>query len=105
MIIFDLDGTLWNTVGATEKAAREIVSLNNEIKDFDISAVKNGKRLFLVANDSFKKDGYNNFFINCNKYNESAQRFYEKMGGKVVVVDEDCLDKSEAQIHYHYDVV
>jgi len=64
-----------------------------------------GKRLFLLANDTFKKDGYNRFFINCNKYNEKAQRFYEKMGGKVVAVDEDCLDKSESQIHYHYDVV
>ena len=44
MIIFDLDGTLWETIDATEMAAKEVARENN-IYDYDISTVKKGMGL------------------------------------------------------------
>lgn len=64
-----------------------------------------GKELFMLGRDSIKRKGVNEFFISCNKYNVNAQKFYEKMGGKLVHVDEDKTDKSIPQIKYHYDIL
>lgn len=49
--------------------------------------------------------GANEFFISCNKYNINGQKFYEKMGGKIIHIDEDNIDKSIPQVKFHYDVV
>jgi len=63
-----------------------------------------GTKLFYLAYENMKKDGYNRFFISCNKYNVNAQKFYEKMGGIVIDVLDNSDDKSAEQIIYHYDI-
>lgn len=64
-----------------------------------------GRRLFLLANEKIKNNGYNEFFISCNKYNFKAQKIYEKMGGIKIHTDEDAEDKSVPQVKYHYNVI
>lgn len=65
-----------------------------------------GKRLFKLGYERIKKKAkIKEFFISCNKYNTNAQKFYEKMGGKVVHIDEDNLDKSIPQVKYHYNIL
>lgn len=64
-----------------------------------------GKDLFTLAYQTMKYRGYKKFFISCNKYNISAQKFYEKMGGILIAVDEDNeKDRSLPQVKYHYDI-
>ena len=45
MIIFDLDGTLWNTERLTFEASKEIAKINEEVKDFKIDTIKQGMGL------------------------------------------------------------
>lgn len=63
-----------------------------------------GKILFNKAYNIIKNNGYDEFFISCNKYNINARKFYEKMGGKLIHVDEDNLDKSLPQVKYLYSI-
>ncbi len=63
-----------------------------------------GKKLFNMAKQQIKADGYKQFFVSCNKYNTNARTFYEKMGGKLVNVDEDQEDKRPVQVKYHFDI-
>lgn len=45
MIIFDLDGTLWNTTATTLEAAREISKKYDELKEITLSQVQSGMGL------------------------------------------------------------
>lgn len=63
-----------------------------------------GRELFNLAFDKIKQNGYDEFFISCNKYNLAARSFYEKMGGKIIHVDEDNEDKSIPQVKYLYKI-
>lgn len=63
-----------------------------------------GKELFNIAFNRIKENGYNEFFICCNKYNINAQEFYKKMGGIIDETDEDNNDKSIPQIYYIYKI-
>ena len=63
-----------------------------------------GRELFILGYNEIKNKGYDKFFISCNKYNTNARKFYEKMGGKLVAVDEDNDNKRIVQVKYHYDV-
>ena len=63
-----------------------------------------GKEIFMFAKRKIKENGYNNFFVSCNKYNYKAQKFYEKMGGKIINIDKDNKDRSLPQIKYHFDI-
>lgn len=63
-----------------------------------------GRRFFEIAYNEIKEKGYNKFFISCNKYNINAQKFYEAIGGKKVLIDEDCENKSIPQIKYYYEI-
>lgn len=63
-----------------------------------------GKELFDIAYNEIKNNGYNSFFISCNKYNMKARKFYEKMGGMLVHEDEDVGNKRYIQAKYHYDI-
>lgn len=63
-----------------------------------------GKKLFNLAYASIKKKGYNEFIICCNKYNTKAQLFYKKMGGKIIHVDDDCIDMSNPQMIFLYQI-
>ena len=63
-----------------------------------------GRELFLLGKKTIRKNGYSEFFISCNKYNQNAIEFYKKMGGKVIHIDEDNEDKSIAQIKFHYQI-
>ena len=73
------------------------------LKEFQGKGI--GKKLFQLAYDSIKNKGYKNFFVSCNKYNYGSQEFYKKMGGTIVHTDEDKLDKSEAQVKFHYEII
>lgn len=63
-----------------------------------------GSDLFKMIYEIIKLKGVNKFFISCNKYNLSAQKFYEQMGGRVIEIDPDSDTKYMVQIKYHYDV-
>lgn len=59
-----------------------------------------GLNLFQFAKNQLKNQGVTEFIVSCNKYNLSAQQFYEKMGGKIIKVDEDNEDKSIPQVKF-----
>ena len=61
-----------------------------------------GRKLFNMAYDYIKNTGVDKFFISCHKYNTNAQKFYEKMGGKVVQLDENSVSDGIPQIKYEY---
>ena len=63
-----------------------------------------GKKLFQKGYKDLKHQGYKKFFISCNKYNERAQKFYEHMGGIIIHIDEDDIDKRKPQVKFHYDI-
>ena len=63
-----------------------------------------GRALFNLGVESLRKMGTNQFIISCNKYNHPAQGFYEKMGGKLVHIDDDNEDKSIPQVKYLYQI-
>ena len=71
-------------------------------KDFQRKGI--GRELFNIGYNEIKNNGYNKFFISCNKYNINARKFYEKMGGQLVSVDEDNEDKRIVQVKYHFDI-
>lgn len=71
-------------------------------KDYQKKGI--GKKLFNIASDRIKENGYNEFFICCNKYNKNAQEFYKKMGGILDHVDEDNSDKSISQVYFIYKI-
>ena len=50
MIIFDLDGTLWNTEKTTLKAAQEIVKKYDEVQDITLDMVRKGMGLSEIEN-------------------------------------------------------
>ena len=87
---------------------REYADYNQEIgllylrKDFQHQGI--GRELFNIGYDKIKNNGYDNFFISCNKYNINARLFYEKMGGKLIHEDEDIGNKRYIQSKYHYDI-
>lgn len=64
-----------------------------------------GRELFNLGYNGIKNNGYNRFFISCNKYNVNALKFYEKMGGRVVHIDDDNdEDKSIVQVKFEYSI-
>lgn len=63
-----------------------------------------GRKLFDIGYNIIKENGYNCFFISCNKYNTNARKFYEKMGGKLIYEDEEIGNKRYIQAKYHYDI-
>lgn len=71
-------------------------------KDFQRHGI--GRKLFNLAFDYIKSTGADKFFISCHKYNLNAQKFYEKMGGKVVYVDDDLANNGIPQIKFEYKV-
>lgn len=64
-----------------------------------------GKRLFKLAYNIIKNNGYNKFFISCNKYNTYAREFYLRMGGKLVCEDSDSEEKHLSQVKFHFDII
>lgn len=56
-----------------------------------------GKMFMDIAKEKNKK-----LFNCCNYYNTSAQKFYEKMGGKIAKTAINEFDKAMCQIYYVY---
>lgn len=63
-----------------------------------------GRKLFEIGYREIKSKGVKKFFISCNKYNFNAQKFYEKMGGKIILADPDDEDKSCPQVKFLYNI-
>ena len=63
-----------------------------------------GRELFNIGYNKIKENGYDEFFISCNKYNVNAQQFYKKMGGVVDDIEEDKDDKALPQIKFLYKI-
>ena len=90
------------------KLLRPYTNFNQDIwllyllKDYQSLCI--GKEIFLFASRKIKENGYNEFFVSCNKYNYGAQKFYEKMGGEIIEIDEDNSDKSIPQIRYNFNI-
>ncbi|MBO5179358.1 MAG: GNAT family N-acetyltransferase [Clostridia bacterium] len=61
-----------------------------------------GRQMFNLAYEEIKNTGVDKFFISCNKFNTNAQKFYEKMGGKIVHIDEDDANDGVPQIKFEY---
>lgn len=61
-----------------------------------------GLDLFQFAKNELKNQGVTEFIVSCNKYNISAQKFYKKMGGKIIRVDEDNEDRSIPQVKFQF---
>ncbi len=63
-----------------------------------------GRELFHLAFTHIQNSGSNKFFISCHKYNQNAQKFYEKMGGKIVEIDSDSANNNLPQIKFAYSI-
>ena len=72
------------------------------LRDYQRNGI--GRELFNLASNGIKENGYDEFFIACNKYNTKAQEFYKKMGGEVICIDEDNEDKSVPQMRFLYKI-
>jgi len=79
---------------------REEVVLLYVLKDFQGMGI--GRQLFDVAKEKLKKSNSDYFFVYCNKYNQKAQEFYQKMGCEILSIDDDNIDKSLPQIRFIY---
>ena len=69
-------------------------------KDFQGKGI--GRTLFNLAYDYFKNLNISKFFISCHKFNFNARAFYEKMGGKIVQVDDDSANVGFPQFKFEY---
>lgn len=61
-----------------------------------------GKKLFNLAFNHIKNTGVDKFFISCHKYNTNAQKFYEKMGGNIIQIDNDSDNDGLPQVKFEY---
>ena len=82
------------------KEYKQEIGLLYLLKEYQKKGI--GKELFNIAVSKIKDNGYNEFFVCCNKYNTNAQEFYKKMGGVVDDINEDTKDKSIPQIIFVY---
>lgn len=66
-----------------------------------------GRKLFELGYNTIKDNGYNKFFIGCNKYNLKAIAFYQKMGGNIIGIDKDIdsNDKYFIQVKFGFDII
>lgn len=86
---------------AFKRGVPEIILLY-VLKDFQGQGI--GRKFFEISKDFLKRKGFDEFIISCNKYNKSAQLFYEKMGGEIIFVDDDDIDKSKPQIKFLFKI-
>ena len=70
----------------------------------DYQGIGLGKKLFDFAYNNIKTTNVDKFFISCHKYNLNAQKFYEKMGGKLVKIDEDFANNGLPQIKFEFKI-
>ena len=84
------------------KEYKQEIGLLYLLKDYQRKGI--GKELFNIATKKIKENGYNEFFVYCNKYNTNAQEFYKKMGGVIDNIEEDNTDKSIPQVVFIYKI-
>ena len=84
------------------KEFKQEIGLLYLLKEYQRKGI--GKELFNLATNRIKENGYNEFFVCCNKYNLNAQEFYKKMGGIIDNIDDDDADKAVPQIVFKYKV-
>lgn len=58
--------------------------------------------MFNFAYEEIRNTGVDRFFISCNKFNINAQKFYEKMGGKIIHIEEDDANDGVPQVKFEY---
>lgn len=78
------------------------IFLLNVLKEYQGRGI--GTALFYEGCNILKSMGANEALIACNKYNFSAQKFYESKGCKKFCVDDDREDKSLPQIYYKFSI-
>lgn len=84
MLIFDMDGTLWNTANTTLKSSNQIADKYEEVKSFTIDTINNGMGL------SFK-DNVVNYFPYLDK-DKGSKYLNELIGNTIRLIDEDGTD-------------
>ena len=84
------------------KEYKQEIGLLYLLKDYQRTGI--GKELFNIAVNKIKENGYNEFFVCCNKYNINAQEFYKKMGGIIDETDNEDIDKSIPQVTFIYKI-
>ena len=105
LLVVEIDGKIMGYMSYGEPY-RKFLDYRQEIGllylDQDYPKMGIGKKLFNIAYQDIMSK-YDEFFISCNKYNMNARKFYEKMGGKIIHIDEDNEeDKSLVQVKYLY---
>jgi ribosomal protein S18 acetylase RimI-like enzyme len=63
-----------------------------------------GRTFFHIINDYAMRNNIDKYYVECNKSNFNAHKFYEKMGGIRDHVDDDKGNKKEEQVIYVYKV-
>lgn len=74
------------------------------INDLGIEESYRGKGIGKMFIDIVKSKN-KKFFNCCNYYNIKAQKFYEKMGGKIIKTSIDKDSKEHSQVYYIYEEV
>ena len=91
-----------------EKIERSALGLNHEIsllyllKEYQGRGF--GREMFETGRKELARLGAESFVIACNKYNLPAQGFYKAMGGTLIKVDEDALDRSVPQKYFRFNI-
>lgn len=83
--MFDLDGTLWETVEATEMSAKEVAK-ENKIYDYDVSSVRKGMGLS-------KEENLKNYYPNYEK--EAATIYLDSVTSKTI----NYIEKGHVKIY------
>ncbi len=71
-------------------------------KDFQQQGI--GKQLFSIAMEYIKGTGADKFFLICLKYNFETRKFYEKMGGKIIQIDDDSTNDGMPKVKFEYKI-
>lgn len=86
MLIFDMDGTLWDTTNVTLKAANEIAKIHNDINLINIDTVKKGMGLS-------KEENAKNYMPYIKQ--ETAIKYIDEINDKTV----ELINKQGADIY------
>ena len=107
LYVAKLDGEIvgYMAIGKTPRRPnleREEIVLLYVLKNYQGFGI--GKQFFNFAKDQLQQKNPDYFYVFCNKYNQPALSFYQRMGCKILNIDEDNQDKSipQTKLIYYY---